>query len=95
MEYIAASEGAIRLLTMNGISRHDLSDFKRLDQERLALRDVKSGQSKEAFDVVLQLREGRLRSWRSVSAKGEVLIDEGAFVGSGRATLEFERCASS
>jgi hypothetical protein len=50
-----------------------------------------TGRQSELTITVARIN-GRYRSWRSVRASGEVLIDDGKFASSGNPTQAFEKC---
>ena len=96
--YLVTSSGGLQLKYQSGTDDednifYDLSAVKRVDEDKLSLRQVLTSNDRVALDVVL-LKEGdKVRIWSSLFPDGTALVEDGVMTSmTGRETRWMTRC---
>ncbi len=90
-----SANGQARWTLSMGVSGLD-GTFPIRNLRQIAPDLLQYNQPEEQSELTITLRKvnGKLRSWRSESTKGEILIADGKFTSDGRPTLAFTFCGS-
>lgn len=71
----------------------DMTNVELVGANVLAYRDRRRGvATASAYDIQIEIKDGRMRSVSSVEDGGNVMIKDGRFVASGQPTPVFEKC---
>jgi hypothetical protein len=95
--YLVTSSGGPQLKYQSGAdyeeSVYDILDAKRLDADKLSLRQVLMSNDRVTLDIVLLKENDKIRIWSSIFPDGTALVEDGVMTSmTGRETRWMTRC---
>jgi|GEM_PF-2202934 len=95
--YLVTSSGGLQLKYQSGAdyedSLYDILDAKRLDPDKLSLRQVLMSNDRVTLDIVLLKEKDKIRIWSSLFPDGTALVEDGVMTSmTGRETRWMTRC---
>jgi hypothetical protein len=95
--YLVTSSGGLELKYQSGADYEDsvynILDAKRLDSDKLSLRQVLTSNDRVTLDIVLLKDDGKIRIWSSLFPDGTALVEDGVMTSmTGRETRWMTRC---
>ena len=96
--YLVAPAGGLQLKYQSGTDEedtivYDVSDVRRVAEDKLSLKQVLVGNDRVALDIVLLREGGKIRIWSSLFPDGTALVEDGVMTSmTGRETRWLSRC---